>query len=283
MIISALVAQCRREFGDIAKSSEAARAGDGSTTLFALGKYPIVENSYSVYKGTSAQNEVSNFTIDKDNGEISFVNAPGNGINVRATFKHAFFRDQNWVEAINYGIEALNGRGFFRQVVRNTSVMRLSANVRLYSGPSACVDIYELMLFDTATTSGAYTKPNFNWRYEQDANKLIVGANPSQSQPMAVSYLRNMKTYQATSATVDVLDDWLELVKKKAGEYYWRQRAARLASQGAATIDEGHFSFTNARTMANDLATDFENLAVRKKPVRPPKDIKYNLAAGGEA
>lgn len=281
--MSALISQCRREFGDIPRSSEAARSGDGSSTLYALGASPILENSYSVYKGTSAQTESSDYTIDRDNGEISFSVAPGNGITVRSTFKTAFFNNQNWVEAINYGIEALNGRGFFRQVVRNTSIMRLSSNVRVYSGPSACVDIYEILTFDDYTTSGSYQKPMFNWKYEADANKLVLGGFPSQSQPVAISYLRNMKTYSATSATVDVIDDWIELVKKKAGEFYWRQRAAKIASQGQASIDEGHFSFTNARTMANDLSTDFENLAVRKKPVRPARDIKFNLAAGGEA
>src|SRR3990167_1216761 len=136
MITSALISQCRREYADVQKAAQASRGADGVATLFNLGRFPIVENSYSVYYGTSAKTETSDYSLDKDSGDLQTVTAPGNGINVQANFKYASFRDQNWVEAINYGVEALNARGFFRQVVRNTTIFRLSANVRVYSGPS---------------------------------------------------------------------------------------------------------------------------------------------------
>ena len=283
MIISALISQCRREFFDVPESSEALRGGDGSSVLFNLGRKPIVENSYSVYKGTSAQTETTHYTLDKDSGDLQFSVAPANGINARATFKYAYFRDTNWVEAINYGIDALNGLGFFKNIVRNNSLLRLSANVRTYSGPSNCIDIYEFLLFDNRTVSGSTYKPGVNWRYEAGENKLVLGNLPAVAEPATISYLRNMVGYSATSATIDVLDDWLELVKKKAGAYFFRNVASRIALQGAATIEEGHFSFTNARTMANDLENDFERLAQRKKPVRPSRDIKFHLEDGGVA
>jgi hypothetical protein len=88
--------------------------------------------------------------------------------------------------------------------------------------------------------------------------------------------LRNLKTYSATSATIDVLPDWEELVKKKAGSIFYRSLAGKIAKQGNATIDEGHFSFSNLRAMANDLDTEFDKKALRKKPARPAKDIHFN-------
>ena len=77
--------------------------------------------------------------------------------------------------------------------------------------------------------------------------------------------------------------DWVEMVKKRAGAIYFRSLAAKIAKQGNASIDEGHFSFTNLRTMANDLDKDFEVMALRKKPTRPAKGIQWHIPDGGEA
>lgn len=283
MITSALISQLRRQYDDKPKSTRVARAGDGATTLFNLGKFPVIEGSYSIYKGTSAQTEGSNYTLDKDTGDLNYSIAPAASIEAIADYKYANFRDQNWVEAINHGIESLNSRGFFKQVVRNTAIMRLSANVRVYNGPSACIDLYEVLESDDYTVSGGFRRLGVNWSYQQDANKLVLGNKPTVANRLAISYLRNLKTYTAISATLDVLDDWLELVKVKAGAYYFRHMAAKKATEGNANIDEGHFSFTSLRTMANDLEADFERLAARKKPTRPTKEFQYHLGGGGVA
>ena len=281
MITSALISQCRREYGDIPKSTQVSRAADGNATLFNLGRYPVVEGSYTIRFGTSAKTEGTHFTLDKDNGDLLTISTQSNGVIVQSNHKFANFRDANWNEAINHGIEALNARGFFKQVVRNTDVFRISANVRVYSAPSACVDAYELIKFSDRTISGSYIPMGINWQYDQDANKIVLKSKPSVAERAAMSYLRNLQTYSATSATLDVLTDWVELVKLKAGAYYFRHMAAKIAQQGNATIDEGHFSFTNARTMANDLEADFERLAARKKPTRPAMEIQYHIPGGG--
>ena len=57
----------------------------------------------------------------------------------------------------------------------------------------------------------------------------------------------------------------------------------KLAKEGNANIDEGHFSFSNLRTMANDLDTEFDKLSLRKKPTRPGKLINSHVAGGGVA
>ena len=147
MITSALISQCRREFGDIAKSTQASKAADGSSTVFNLGYFPVIEESYAIKFGTSARTETTHYTLDKDNGDLVTVAVQANGILIQSNHKYANFRDANWVEAINHGIESLNGRGFFKQVTRNTSIFRISANVRTYSAPTGCVDVYELLKF----------------------------------------------------------------------------------------------------------------------------------------
>lgn len=279
--MSALIAQCRREFFDEPKSSVAQKATDGLTTLFNIGKFPILESSYAIKANTSAlvENAVSGYTINLDNGDITTKRTYANGILVTANFKYTNWRDQNWMEAINQSIDILNGKGFFRQTVRQQ--FGISANVRTFSLPSAAVEVYEILESDNGTTSGNMRIPQVNWSYQQDAGKLVFGQFPTAANIGWYSYLRNMKTYGATSATVDVKDDWLELLKKKAGAMYARSMAAKIAQQGNANIDEGHFSFTNLRTLANDIDNDFDKMAKVKKPTRPAVSVGYALSTGG--
>lgn len=283
MITSALIAQCRREFGDNPKTIQVKKDGDGSSTVFNLGFFPVVEGSYGVYVNNNLKTETTDYTLDKDNGDTRFIVAPPSGQEVRVEYKYAHWRDKNWLEAINDTIDELNGRGFFRQIVRSSAAITLSASKQVYDGPSACVDIYEFLVSDNFTTSGNFKKPSTNWSYQQDGNKLVLGNKPTVKNYAKISYLRNMKTYAATSATLDILDDWKELVKKGAGEKFYRYMAGKIAKQGNATIDEGHFSFSNLRTMANDLSTDFNELALRKKPTRPAKDFQFLQSGGGVA
>ena len=281
MLISALITQFRQETGDIAKSMQVKRNGDGTTTLYNLGIFPIIESSYTVYVNNSLNTESTDFTLDLDSGDLQFSVAPPSGQEVRVEFKYAHWRDNSWRLAANNAIEDLNAKGFFRQTVRTTSAMSLSANVRTYSGPSGCIDLYEVLTFSDRTISGSYSRLPGNWQYQQDANKLVLGWKPNYAERLAISYLRNMQTYSSTSATIDVLNDWIVLVKKKAKAEFWSYMASKIAKQGNATIDEGHFSFTNCRTMMADLNNEYENLARRKKPTRPAKNLQYHLEGAG--
>lgn len=282
MITSALIAQCRREYGDEPKSVSVARNGNGVVSLFNVGRFPVVEGSYVVYLSGVAKTEVTHYSYNLDNGDINMVSVPANGIEVRSEHKYAYWRDLNWVEAIGQAIDTLNARGFFRQVARS-SALSVSANVNVYAGPSGCIDIYEFLVSDNYTVSGTYKKPYVNWSYQQDANKLILGNIPATKNYAKISYLRNLNKPSASSMAVDALTDWNELIKKKAGSIFYRSLAGKIAKQGNATVDEGHFSFTNLRTMANDLDNDFDKLVKSKKPTRPAKDLQYEIDNGGNA
>lgn len=192
--------------------------------------------------------------------------------------KYANWRDKNWVDAINNGIDDLAARGYYRQVVRLSRY--LSAGVRAFSAPSACIDAYELL---QSATSGSFQKLGTNWSYQQGANKIVLGNPPIVKLSGAISYLRSMQKYTATSATLDVQDEWLNLVKKNAKAQYWSFMAGKSASQGNAKVEEGHFSFTSLRTQARDLMNEFQSEAPRYKPTRPAKDIQWQQDKGGVA
>lgn len=278
MITSALITQCRREFGDVPKLTRMMRLGDGSINVFNTGRFPIVEGSYSIFKNTSAQTESANYTLDLDSGDLQYNSTPTSGMQCIAQFKYANWRDKNWMEAISDGIEALNARGFFRQTVR--SAITLSASVRAFSGPTNAIDVYELLV---SPSTGVYNTPSVNWSYQQDANKIVLGGAPATRTSGAVSYLRRMIGPSATTMALDMKDDWIPLVKKYAGQKFMAHMASRIATRGNATIEEGHFSFTNARTQANAMRDEFHEEALRAKPTRPAKDIQFGIAGGGLA
>ena len=281
MLVSTIITELRREAGDLGKSTKATRASDGTSTLFNLGNFPILEGSYAIYVNDVLKTETTDYTLDKDNGDLVLSTAPTSWQEVRAEYKYVNWRDQNWLQAIKEAVQMLNARGFFRQVVRNKTIMEISANVTEYSGPSACVDIYEVLESDNYTVSGTFKKIGVNWSYQQDANKLVVGNKPSVANKLAISYLRNLQEPTSTSVTIDVLDDWITIIKQRAKSSYYQSLAAKIAQEGNANIDEGHFSFTNVRTLSRDLNEDFEKLALRKKPTRPAKDMQWQMDTGG--
>ncbi len=283
MITSALIAQCRREFHDQPKTTRKLRDGDGSSTVFNLGDFPIIEGSLSVYVADVAKTETTDYSIDLDNGDLVFVSAPASGAEVRAEFKYAHWRDTQWNEAQNQAIEELNGRGFFRQVVRTSGLVALSAGVRKYNAPSACIDVYEIFKPDNSLSTGNYSLLNDNWNYQQDSNTIVTGSKPGAASPLEISYLRRMQTYSATSATLDTKDDWRELIKKRAGSIFYRSLAGKVAKEGNASIDEGHFSFSNLKSEADSYFSEFDTMAIRSKPTRPAKNIQWNIPGGRPA
>src|SRR3990167_1716373 len=110
MITSALISKLRRETGDVPKLTRMARQGDGTTNVFNTSRFPILENTYSIYKGTSAQTETSNYTLDLDSGDLQYVTAPASTVQAIFKGKYANWRDKNWVDAINNGIDDLAAR-----------------------------------------------------------------------------------------------------------------------------------------------------------------------------
>src|SRR5574340_1032796 len=147
MILSGLITQLRSKYDDHPKAAQVTRTGDGSSTLFNLGRarVPVMENSYSVYKGTSAQVETSDYLLDRNTGDLQFIVAPTSAYATKVNFKHANFDDKRWREAVNDGIDKLNARGFYRQIVRDTSSFVLSAGKQVYDAPSGARDVYEIL------------------------------------------------------------------------------------------------------------------------------------------
>lgn len=72
MITSALIAKCRQDYGDINRSMQVRRLGDGASTLYNLGYAPVIESSYNIYVNSALNVESTDYTLDLDSADLQF-------------------------------------------------------------------------------------------------------------------------------------------------------------------------------------------------------------------
>ena len=276
MITSALISNLRREYNDLPERHHDEKTGDGTSTVYKSKFSPILEGSYSLLISNALKTENSDYTLDKDTGDIDLAAATSSIIDFK--YKSVNFRDQHWLESIQGAFDSL-GDQYFRTTIRES--FNISASVQVYSAPSGCVRVYELLESSDYTASGTFSKPQTNWRYDKSANKIILGLKPSKANYAKISYLKRLTRPTLTSSTLDVEDKWLELIRLKAGSTYLHSMANKYAQQGNATVEEGHLSVSYLRQLANDNEIKFENLKKRLKPVMPSFEIPFHMHDGG--
>jgi len=74
-------------------TNEAVGTGDGSTTEFDLDHQNIIADTYTIYKNGTAMTEITDYTIDKTNGKITFTTAPTGSDTITATYMFGFLPD----------------------------------------------------------------------------------------------------------------------------------------------------------------------------------------------
>lgn len=278
MITSAYISKLRRQFSDMPKLHKDTRDGDGSSTVYKSKFSPIKEGTATVQVSGAFKTENTDFTLDYDTGDLRMTVAPASGSDLDLVYKEVNFRDQHWLDAIADGYRAM-GDQIFGTVIMNTSSLRLSAGIRTFSAPSNCIRM--LSIFECQTSAGTYTPIRTNWEYNRQANKFTLGNAKSLTYYAALTYLTKITAPSAVTMAMTGEENWHPLITHKAGAYYLRAQAEKIAQQGNATIEEGHFNPAVLRALANDHDAQFEILRHRVKPVMPALDIKYwNPSAG---
>lgn len=280
MIVSAFISQLRRRYGDLPEKHLDVRQGDGSSTVYKAQFSPVVESSYGLYINNVLKTEgvASDYTLDLDTGDIVLAANTSNLIEFK--YKSANFRDQWWLEAVQAGIRGM-GDEFFRSVIRSTSGVTLSAGIQVYDCPSSCIRLTEAMQSDDYTSSGNFVPLGTNHWYDRRSNKLILGNKPNRANYMAISYLRRVNIPTATSATLDLEENWIEMLELKVGAIYARARALQIAQQGNVSVEEGHLSAQQLRQMANDNEALYQQMKRRNKPIMPSYAVPYYIHGGG--
>ena len=278
MITSAFVSKLRRKYNDLPENHQDVRDGDGSSTVYKTKNAPIKESSFKQYVNNALQN-ASGYTIDLDTGDLELGAATSNEI--KSQYKGVKFRDQHWLEFIQDAFDSM-GDQFFKTVIRSASGITLSAGVQVYDCPSDCIRLTEVLESDDYTSAGNFKKPFVNMNYDRRSNKLVLGAKPTKANYLQISYQRKLTRPVATSGTLDVEDNWLQLLDLHVGAQQARSYADRIAKQGNVSVEEGHISMSHLRTLANDSDIKFENLKRKLKPVPPSVSIPYYIHGGGD-
>jgi len=278
MITSAFISKIRRKYNDTPVKHEDTIQGDGSSTVYRVQFYPILEGSFKLYIANVLKTETTDYTIDLDTGDI--VLATATAAEIKAQYQSVNFRDQHWLESTQDAFDSF-GDQFFKSVVRSTSGITLSAGVQVYDCPADCIRLTEAMESSNYTSAGPFSQVNTNIRYDRWSNKMILGQAPSRGNYMVISYLRKLTRPATTSSYLDVEDSWLDLLDLKTGSIYLRSMANRYAQQGNATIEEGYLSVAQLRQLANDNESMFENRKKKIRPVMPASTINYNIPGGG--
>lgn len=277
MIVSAFISVLRRRYNDLPIKHSDLRTGDGSSTVYKTMYSPIKEGSFKLYIGNALQAS-SGYTIDLDTGDLTLGAATSASVN--AQYQEVNFRDQHWLEAIQSATDSL-GDQFFRSVVGNTSGMALSAGIQNYNCPTGCIRLTEVLESSDHTSAGSWVKPFVNTRYDRRSNKLILSAKPTTANYLLISYLKRVDRPTAVTSTLDVEDNWLELLELKTGAQYHRTMSSRIAQQGNATVEEGHLSMAQLRALANDYEAMYESSKKRLKPIMPASEIPYYIHGAG--
>jgi len=277
MIVSALISVLRRRYNDLPIKHQDALVGDGASTIYRTQFSPIKEGSCKLYFSNSLV-AASGYTFDYDTGDLVLGGSTTSEIKIQ--YQEVKFRDQHWLEAIQSSVDSL-GDQFFKGVVGDVSSMHISANVQKYNCPSSCIRLTEVLESDNYTASGNWSKLRINKRYDRLTNSLIIGAKPGKANYLLISYLRKITRPAATTSVLDTEDKWNELIELKAGAYFTRSMASKVAQQGNVSVEEGHFSMAQLRALANDNEIMFENLKKKLKPVMPASEIPYYMHGGG--
>lgn len=278
MIVSALISEMRREANDLPEKHKDVRQGDGQSTVYKTKYAPIKEGSFKLYINNALQ-ATSGYTVDLDTGDIDLQGATSN--EVRAQYQSVQHRDQHWLEFIQSSMRAF-GDKFYRSTIRSTSAMSISANVQVYDCPSDCIRATEILESDNYTSAGNFRQLNTNVRYDRRSNKIILGNKPTKANFVELSYLRKLTIPSTTSDTLDVEDNWIEMVKLKSIAKHARAYAYKIAKDGNVSVEEGHLQMRDLRALANDNEILFEDLKKKNKPVMPNATIPYDLPGGGK-
>ena len=281
MTYATYIAKLRIKLHDLGDYVKDTWNGDNSNILFHTSRRPIKDSSYVVKIGGSTKTEITDYTIDKDTGVITFTSAPASGSdNVQIEYLAYKVRDDEYIEFINGAIDYFRWK-FWKESIDTTTITSVQDQYE-YDLSSLTGIIYIVQVWHK-TTSGSSVweavQEVTNWKWLPRQTKLYI--NPTfdvNSLPMKFLYLKSLTKGTIVSSTLDIPDEWL-----LPYEYYIKARfyenlvPEKIHETSAITTQP---SFTPAQVVLNIVehydkkATEIAN---RIAPKMPPMPIKQTI------
>lgn len=292
MLYSTFISQLRQQVGDVKRPAPNVWTGDGATTTFymAADTFPVYDgvNSYVVKVEGVTKAEVTDYTLDKSAGILTFLSAPSNGAAVRIDSFAVHLLDSDWLSIINNTIRSL-GDDFWKEFLDSTTFTTTAnmLSLSLASGQANCIAVYELSYRRSIAEDWQKVENFVNWRYDRENNVLYFGRRDAFTAAGELLRVRGLKTFTLGSAitdTIDVQDKFLTIVEFGTLSRYWQWRykdVVELVSK--MTQESSRTPLQELMMLADRFSRQYETEKAKLKPMKPPRVIPQHLNNGGVA
>ena len=280
-LYSDFITQCRRELRDFDMLANDKFSGDATTFLFPLTHRNVKASSYTVYIGGVLKTETTDYAIDKDTGYLTFVSAPASGTdNVQVVYRYTKLSDQEYLDAINDGIDRWRWK-FFKEAIDSTTITTVK-NQYDYD-LSALTGILKPIFFwfssNSSPANWSAVSSFTNWQYFQ--NQGLLQVNPSfdtDGLPLKIRYLKLPTKGTSVSSTLDLNPEWLVAFKKYIKAcFYDRLVPEKISETGAVTTIPTYTPAQLAYQMSVAYLKESDDLANKVAPKMPNSPIRCQI------
>lgn len=132
----------RKELADPYKSAFDQNSGDGETTVFKLSHRNIKDSSYSVYVNNDLQTETTEYSIDREEGLVTFVSPPADTVEIEISYMFSAFSDEELTEFL-----VLDNNNISKVIVRCVDILLMDA-ARRFDYSIGRADLKPSQVFD---------------------------------------------------------------------------------------------------------------------------------------
>lgn len=283
------IAQLRVQVGDVEKWVHVDWTGDGNTLLFLMPllTYPVLEGSYTVKVGGVTKTESTDYTLNKENGALTFVSAPGNGVAVSIDNKTVALTDSVWLDILNNSILSL-GDDFWKEFTDDTSFTSVAnmTSLDLTALQPKCIAVIDFARRKNGSAMDwCQVEDSANWRYSRDENKIYLGtreAFTTAGEPLKIKGLKSYVLGTATSDDIDVQERFMTILEYAAVSRYWRYKIRELVESLSEVTQETTRTKLQEIIMIIDRYDRWYELEKAKlKPTRPARILPAFNNRGG--
>jgi len=285
MLYSDFITKLRADVGDFALRRYETADGDAVTSLFQLQHPKILESSYTVKVGTSTQIETTQFSINKDVGQVLFTsgNLPASGSdNVSFEYQSVNLLDADWVDIINQVLQNLRRKLWIELI--NESALTTVADQVDYAASGIAADIVHLLDIEYRTSASSpwvSARSATNVIFYKDLQKIHM--RPAFNTGGYELRIRANRAYvqgSLSSSTFEPAEKFWPVIRKFCAAEYLNRRAMEMAKETGAVSKEKVFEgMAEMMKLANLKRQEAELLLKQIRPQKPALSIPH--AIGG--
>lgn len=278
MLYSAFINKLRVELKDLLRVKRDRFDGDASTTIFILSEVAVEDSTYVVKVGGVIKTEVTDYTIDKDTGVITFTSAPASDSdNVEITYQSVKIRNEDYLEIINDGIDYFRWK--FWSMTTDEITLTTVKDQYEYDCSGITGILYIIKAWYKTSSGSTYWQEIqglTNWKYYTRLNKLYVDPTFSTSSlPIKLLYLKSFTKGSTITATLDIPTEWILPFKYYCyARFFERQISEKIGETTAITTMP---SYTPAQVMfqiAENYYKKADEVANKIAPKLPPMSVR---------